>query len=82
MRLLNYIVCATATAFPLVSSFAIEKRANDDIVTISFVRQSTVKVTIANNGAQEISLLSAGSFLDMAPLYKATVFKNGNSACS
>lgn len=77
MQLFNSIVLAAAAVFPLVSSLVIEKRANDVTVTVAQVHESKVKISITNNGAADLSLLKAGSFLDSAPVYKATVFKDG-----
>ena len=82
MQFFNSILLAAAIVSPFVSSLAIEKRADDVTVTISSVQESVVKVTIKNNAADDISVLKAGSFLDAAPVYKATVYKDGTKSFS
>ena len=67
------------TAVPLVSSLAVDLTKRDAAVsvTLSSVQNAVVKAVIKNTGAEGVSLLKAGSFLDAAPVYKATVFKDG-----
>lgn len=74
------LLLGALAAIPLVTSFAVdlEKRATDVSVTLSSVQGTTVKAVIKNNAPEELNLLKAGSFLDAAPVYKATVFKNGD----
>ncbi|KAL6713807.1 hypothetical protein ACLMJK_008299 [Lecanora helva] len=81
MRYLPSFVLGALAAFPSASSFAIDlyKRDADVSVTLSSVQGTTVKASIKNNAAEALNLLKAGSFLDPAPVYKATVFKNGNA---
>ena len=85
MFLLKAIALAAASASMVVSSAVIdadaaqdiERRANAITVTLSAVEESTVKAVIQNNADTEYSILTAGTFLDTAPVDKATVFKDG-----
>ncbi|KAL8924509.1 MAG: hypothetical protein Q9208_003984 [Pyrenodesmia sp. 3 TL-2023] len=74
-------ICTAALValLPLVSSVAVdlEKRASDVEVTLSSAGGSLVKATVKNNAAQTFKFLKAGTFLDPAPVEKATVFKGG-----
>ena len=77
--LLESFAVALAAFSPLVLSYAIdlEKRALDVAVTLSSVENTVVKAAIKNSGAEELTLLKGGTFLDDAPVDKATVFKDG-----
>lgn len=79
MHLVKVFSAALAFTLPLVSSFAVdlEKRASDVDVTLSSAGGSMVKATIKNNAAETLKFLKAGTFLDTAPVGKATVFKDG-----
>ena len=79
MHLVKAISACLAITLPLVSSFAVdlEKRASDVAVTLSSAGGSVVKATIKNNAAETLKFLKAGTFLDTAPVDKATVFKDG-----
>ncbi|KAL8709215.1 MAG: hypothetical protein Q9220_005957 [cf. Caloplaca sp. 1 TL-2023] len=79
MHLLNPLLAAFALLTPLVSSVAVdlEKRASDVAVTLSSAGGSVVKASIKNNAAETFKFLKSGTFLDTAPVDKATVFKNG-----
>lgn len=81
MYRLSSLVLSALTAIPLVTSLAIDldKRDADISVTLSSVENAVVKAVVKNNAAEEVSLLKAGSFLDAAPVDKATVFKDGGS---
>ncbi|KAI4157973.1 MAG: hypothetical protein LQ342_007867 [Letrouitia transgressa] len=87
MFLFKSIALAAATASSLVYSAVIvadaaadiERRANDVTVTLSSVGETTIKAVIKNNRDTEYSILTAGSFLDGAPVQKATVFKDGTA---
>ncbi|KAL8758003.1 MAG: hypothetical protein Q9184_004060, partial [Pyrenodesmia sp. 2 TL-2023] len=76
-------ICAAALValLPFVSSVAVhlEKRAPDVEVTLSSAGGSVVKATVKNNAAQTFKFLKTGTFLDPAPVEKATVFKGGAS---
>ena len=73
------VVAGLLTILPLVSSFAVdlEKRASDVVVTLSSEGGSVVKASVKNNGKETLKFLKSGTFLDSAPVDKATVFKNG-----
>ena len=79
MYLLPSLFISALAAFPLASSFAVDLSKRDAAVsvTLSSVQGTTVKAVIKNEAAEQLSLLKAGSFLDAAPVYKATVFKDG-----
>ena len=79
MQLLKSIALSALAALPLVSSVAVDlgKRDSDISVALSSVEHAVVKAVIKNNAAEELKVLKAGSFLDAAPVYKATVFKDG-----
>ena len=87
MHFLKRIFAAAAVALPLASSLAIDKsavedlerRASDVTVTLSSVEHAVVKASIKNNAAETYKLLKAGTFLDAAPVSKATVFKDGEA---
>ncbi|KAL8903087.1 MAG: hypothetical protein Q9207_004166 [Kuettlingeria erythrocarpa] len=74
-------ICTAAliALLPLVSSVAVDlqKRASDVSVTLSSAGGTVVKATVTNNAAQTFKFLKAGTFLDPAPVEKATVFKSG-----
>ncbi len=74
-------ICTTAllALLPFVSSVAVdlEKRASDVSVTLSSAGGTVVKATLTNNAARTFKFLKAGTFLDPAPVEKATVFKAG-----
>ena len=78
MHMLSSLLMSALAAVPLVSSFAIDldKRDASVSVTLSSVEGTTVKAVIKNDASEQLSLLKAGSFLDSAPVYKATVFKD------
>ncbi|KAL9033199.1 MAG: hypothetical protein Q9180_006074 [Flavoplaca navasiana] len=80
MYLSRLVVAGLLGVLPLVSSFAVdlEKRASDVVVTLSSVGGSVVKASIKNNGKETLKFLKSGTFLDSAPVDKATVFKDGN----
>lgn len=80
MHFLQSLVLAGLAAVPLVASVAVdlEKRASEISVTLSSVEHAVVKAVVKSTAAEELTLLKAGSFLDAAPVYKATVFKDGN----
>lgn len=79
MDLVKVLYAGLAFFLPLVSSFAVdlEKRASDIDVTLSSAGGSTVKATVKNNAAETFKFLKSGTFLDPAPVSKATVFKDG-----
>lgn len=64
---------------PFVSSVAVDlgKRASDVAVTLSSAGGTVIKASIKNNAAQTFKFLKSGTFLDAAPVDRATVFKNG-----
>lgn len=74
------VVAGLLAILPLVSSFAVDlqKRASDVVVTLSSAGGSVVKASIKNNGKETLKFLKSGTFLDSAPVDKATVFKDGN----
>ncbi|KAI4188547.1 MAG: hypothetical protein L6R41_002062 [Letrouitia leprolyta] len=78
MHLLQTCVTGLITLLPFVSSVAIdlEKRA-DVAVTLSSAGGSAVKASIKNNAGETFKFLKSGTFLDTAPVEKATVFKDG-----
>lgn len=55
----------------------LEKRADDVTVTLSSAGGSRVKASVKNNAAAPFKFLKTGTFLDAAPVDKATVFKDG-----
>ena len=65
----------------MVSSFAVdlEKRTSDIVVTLSSAGGTTIKASIKNHAAETFKFLKAGTFLDAAPVDKATVFKDGKA---
>ena len=79
MHFFKSLALGTLAALPLVSPVAVDlhKRDSDISVTLSSVEHAVVKASVKNNGAEALSLLKAGSFLDAAPVFKATVFKDG-----
>ncbi|KAL8848222.1 MAG: hypothetical protein Q9221_006740 [Calogaya cf. arnoldii] len=79
MYLSKSIVAGLVAILPLVSSFAVDldKRASDVVVTLSSAGGSVVKASIKNNAKETIKFLKSGTFLDSAPVDRATVFKNG-----
>ena len=79
MHLSKALLASVLTLIPFVSSVAVdlEKRASDVTVTLSSAGGSLVKASIKNNAAQAFKFLKSGTFLDVAPVQKATVFKNG-----
>ena len=81
MHLFNHLKVVSLIALPLVASVAIdlEKRAPAVSVTLSSVGGSVVKAVIKNNAEKDLTLLKSGSFLDSAPVEKATVSKNGKA---
>ena len=80
MHFFSSLATGIVAALPFVTSLALpfEKRDDDISVTLSSVEHAVVKAVITNNAAEELNLLKAGSFLDAAPVYKATVFKDGS----
>lgn len=81
MHLLNYLKTVIFITLPLVTSIAInlEKRAPAVTLTLSSVEGSVVKAILENTGDEDLKLLRSGSFLDSAPVEKATVSKDGGS---
>ncbi|KAI4281091.1 MAG: hypothetical protein L6R38_003953 [Xanthoria sp. 2 TBL-2021] len=79
MYLSKGLITGLIAILPLVSSFAIdlEKRASDVVVTLSSAGGSVVKASIKNNAKETLKFLKSGTFLDSAPVDKATVFKDG-----
>ncbi|KAL8995916.1 MAG: hypothetical protein Q9169_004452 [Polycauliona sp. 2 TL-2023] len=79
MYLSRGILAGLVTVLPLVSSVAVdlEKRASDVVVTLSSAGGSVVKASITNNAKETLKFLKSGTFLDSAPVDKATVFKAG-----
>lgn len=79
MYLSKRLIASLVAILPLVSSFAIdlEKRASDVVVTLSSAGGSVVKASIKNNAKETLKFLKSGTFLDSAPVDKATVFKDG-----
>ncbi|KAL9011607.1 MAG: hypothetical protein Q9173_003568 [Seirophora scorigena] len=79
MHLLKTCIAASIALLPFASSVAVnlEKRASDVTVTLSSAGGSRVKASITNNAASAFKFLKTGTFLDSAPVDKATVFKNG-----
>ncbi|KAL8784756.1 MAG: hypothetical protein Q9213_003787 [Squamulea squamosa] len=79
MHLSKAIVASFFAILPLVSSFAVdlEKRASEVVVTLSSAGGSVVKALIKNNAKESFKFLKSGTFLDSAPVEKATVFKDG-----
>ncbi|KAL8730559.1 MAG: hypothetical protein Q9166_004013 [cf. Caloplaca sp. 2 TL-2023] len=73
------VVAGLVAVLPLVTSVAVdlEKRASDVVVALSSAGGSVVKASITNNAARTFKFLKSGTFLDSAPVDKATVFKNG-----
>ena len=83
MQLSASVLYIAAVVLPVVSSYAIQLRTNSDVIIIvSFIQKSILKVTNTNNAANDISVLKAGIFLDPAPVYTATVFKDWDSTLS
>ncbi|KAL8969565.1 MAG: hypothetical protein Q9197_004262, partial [Variospora fuerteventurae] len=79
MQLFKTCALACIALLPLVSSVAVdlEKRADDITVTLSSAGGSRVKASVKNNAAAPLKFLKSGTFLDTAPVDKATVFKDG-----
>lgn len=79
MHLFRNCTAALIALLPFVSSVAVDlqKRASDVSVTLSSAGGTVVKATVKNNAAQTFKFLKAGTFLDPAPVEKATVFKGG-----
>lgn len=79
MHLPRGLTAGLVALLPLVSSFAVdlEKRASDVVVTLSSAGGSVVKASIKNNADTTLKFLKSGTFLDSAPVDRATVFKNG-----
>ncbi|KAI4287116.1 MAG: hypothetical protein L6R35_003631, partial [Caloplaca aegaea] len=79
MHLFKTCALACIALLPLVSSVAVdlEKRADDVTVTLSSAGGSRVKASVKNNAAAPFKFLKTGTFLDAAPVDKATVFKDG-----
>ncbi|CAL8584866.1 hypothetical protein XPA_010449 [Xanthoria parietina] len=79
MYLPRGLTAGLVALLPLVSSFAVdlEKRASDVVVTLSSAGGSVVKASIKNNADTTLKFLKSGTFLDSAPVDRATVFKNG-----
>ncbi|KAL9637504.1 MAG: hypothetical protein Q9164_002151 [Protoblastenia rupestris] len=75
---LKSLASALVALAPLVYSAAIDLQKRADVtVTLSAVEKTVVKASIKNTAAEELRLLKGGTFLDDAPVYKATVFKDG-----
>ena len=75
---LKSLTSALVALAPLVYSAAIDLQKRADVtVTLSAVEKTVVKASIKNTAAEELRLLKGGTFLDDAPVYKATVFKDG-----
>ncbi|KAL8836294.1 MAG: hypothetical protein Q9170_002967 [Blastenia crenularia] len=79
MHLSKTLLTGLVALLPFVSPAAVdlEKRASDVVVTLSSAGGSVIKASIKNNAAQSFKFLKSGTFLDAAPVEKATVFKNG-----
>lgn len=80
MHLLQTCVAGLIALLPFVSPAVIdlEKRA-DVAVTLSSAGGSVVKASIKNNAGSTFKFLKSGTFLDTAPVEKATVFKDGTA---
>lgn len=78
MHPLKSCIAGFLALLPFVSSAVIdlEKRA-DVAVTLSSAGGSVVKASIKNNAGETFKFLKSGTFLDTAPVEKATVFKDG-----
>ena len=81
MYLVKNILAAIVLTLPFASSFAVglEKRASDVVVTLSSAGGTVGKASIKNAAAETFKLLKSGTFLDAAPVDKATIFKDGTA---
>ena len=79
MHFLTQLSLAALTAFPFVTSVAIdiEKRAPSISVELSKVSNTVVKAAVKNTASEDLTLLKKGTFLDSAPVEKVTVSKDG-----
>lgn len=79
MHFVQPVLLGLFCSIPLVSSVAVdlEKRVSDVAVTLSSAGGTVIKASVKNNGAEALKFLKSGTFLDTAPVDKATVFKDG-----
>lgn len=83
MKVFSPLTVAALASYATAASVDVSKRETPLSVKLSATGNSEVKVTITNNGAKAVNLLSKGTFLDeQIPVEKVSIYSAGGSKSS
>jgi archaellum component FlaF (FlaF/FlaG flagellin family) len=80
MKVFSQLTIAALASYATAASVDVNKRETPLSVKLAASGNSEVKVTLTNNGAKTLNLLSKGTFLDEEnPVEKVTMYSAGGS---
>jgi|TARA_R110002003_G_scaffold138_12_gene12738 deuterolysin len=80
MKVFGQLSIAALASYATAASVDVFKRETPLSVELAAAGNSEVKVTLTNNGAKTLNLLSKGTFLDeVNPVEKVTLYSAGGS---